>query len=161
MDYPTSSFSSFLKKKKTKAKEEFKAVKKKLKNDYERLKSANSHFGAYSELLSLFQDFCRNTGLGSSTCSDIRTFLRLYPAFFLTFFLQGHMLRRLLSALFFDCNKWLNLQKYKKNGNKWLYKKAGRARMGAPYVKSIAYKKNYFFTILRAAIPSAALMRRV
>ncbi|MBQ9546004.1 MAG: hypothetical protein IJU90_01775 [Bacteroidales bacterium] len=44
MDYPTSSFSSFLKKKKTKAKEEFKAVKKKLKNDYERLKSANSHW---------------------------------------------------------------------------------------------------------------------
>ena len=55
-------------------KEKIKAVKKKLKNDYERLKSANSHFVPYSELLSLFQDFCRNTGLDSSSCSDIRTF---------------------------------------------------------------------------------------
>ena len=97
-------------------KEKFKAVKKKIKNDCERLKSANSHLVPSPELWTLFRTFCRYTGLGSSTRSDIRTFLRLSPAFFLTFFLQGHMLRRLLSALIFDCNKWLNLQKYKKNG---------------------------------------------
>ncbi len=55
-------------------KEKFKAVKKKLKNDCERLKSANSHFVPSSELWTLFRTFCRYTGLDSSPRSDIRTF---------------------------------------------------------------------------------------
>ena len=64
----------WLEPKENEPKEKFKAVRKKLKNIYESLKSANSHFVPCSGLLSLFHYFCRNTGPGSSTCSDIRTF---------------------------------------------------------------------------------------
>ena len=55
-------------------KEKFKAVSKKLKNDCESLKSANSRFVPCTGLLSRFREFGRYTWLGSSTCSDIRTF---------------------------------------------------------------------------------------